>query len=137
MEKNKYENCTLEEKVKKESNMIKQTVEHIKLYQENDQYFLDVTYIQEDDRCVRRIHIPKVEFPIVKGQITQYTHSNATTGLPDTYLVLPKQSFGILPKDDNVLYTSEIIEEKIYKMTVSEIESKLGYKIQIISEKGE
>ena len=77
--------------------------------------------------------IPKIEFPIAKNcsvnimsgeyDFKPYTTVSIDFGLGELYAE---------PFDDSGhYYTVTCIEEKVHKMTLAEIEKKLGYKIEL------
>ena len=87
--------------------------------------------------------IPQVEFPFGNRLNLIYIHENnpalqrlsirlCTEGdVTSVYLYDTKSDDGL------VYYTDKIIKRKPKKMTIEEIEQKLGYKVEIVSSKKE
>ena len=114
-------------------NISRAKIRDVKLVQEGEVYYLNLTYDCEDEKSVYVLNIPRVELPYFDNPyinvINDGDATNATIGF-----------FGgvRLPiyKDQNgALLSKVVIEEKTHKMTVAEIEKKLGYKIEIVSNK--
>ena len=101
-------------------------------------YFLNATYEYENKYGVYELNIPHIQLPIY-----------AINRLPDWGMVLsnyPHESglridmgYGEVEvlKDHKtgMTHTIKEIKKKTQKMTLSEIEAKLGHKIELISEK--
>lgn len=93
---------------------------------------ISVSAIQEDDEEVREIYFPRIQLPINRARIkTRFSYP--CPGVSRCYVDL---GFGELPVPGNNItaYTKKVIETKTKKMTLKEIEKKLGYKIELISE---
>lgn len=108
----------------------------LELYKEDDQYFLKAEYEEITKTQKKRITIPKIVLPLydrpIIGSASPFDH---TIGVDIGFGALP---FGIdLIHDDpnTVYYDEEVIEEYPQKMTLEEIEKKLGYKVEIVSKK--
>lgn len=132
--------------------MYKKEIKNARLYKEHDgKYYIDLRYTEEDDRKITETHIPKLHIALESGNINPFNIFNsdriAETGAD---YVLGYHAFrmyegvstfrtedGELELYENVLFTEKVIEEKVQEMTLSEIEKKLGYKVKIVSEKGE
>lgn len=111
------------------------------MYTENDKWYIDVTYLHEDDRYVKEIHIPKMHIPLEAFTDTMVQHHDWRdvmyfgTIIKDVRAVFGDLSLVLEdPKDDDY-FTEKIIEEKTQEMTLDEIEKKLGYKIKIVNKK--
>ena len=102
--------------------------------------YMALTYVFEDDHKIEEIHIPQVQIPISIDECN-IEHEYLT----DPYSVFKKFyitghihgdrfRLRIYPEND-VHYETRIIKEKSVKMTVEEIEKKLGYSIEIVSDK--
>lgn len=113
-------------------------VKTAKLYYEDGKYYIDATYIYEDDAVVKEINFPKICIPLEKleGGInyTEKPFSPLSKYALVGHIKLGGVAFGLGYKD-GVLGTEKIIKEKTRDMTISEIEKKLGYKIRIVKEK--
>lgn len=107
-----------------------------KLIKEKDSYYLDLTYEYEDDKGIYHEHIPRVYLPIHRylGMHTSTNHILPVTvldfGMGVELTVCPH----IDEDGDRYKFTIKTVEEKVQKLTVSEIEKRLGYKIEIVAE---
>lgn len=119
--------------------MFNQKLKDVKLYKEDNTYFLDVTYETETDAYVSVINIPRVLLPLSNtcNIISDYSEE-VVKGIRN-----PKVSLGLSLDIElpiyrkcvfNEYYTEKIIKEKTKEMTLAEIEKKLGHKVKLISE---
>lgn len=110
------------------------TLKDLKLYKENDKYYLSALLIHEDKRGIYEVSIPKIELPIASDCSIDYTYG-ACGYFPNTTLTVDfgfGKLYAVPVDDDNKLYfTLTCIEEKVRKMTLAEIERELGYKIEL------
>ena len=112
--------------------------QHLELYTENGSQFLRVDLVYEDSKGIYKTHIEKVRFNLA----VQHIISTNDNGVKDASIVMFTPSarrydtieFDILPDSNNNLFTVEVIEEKVHKMTLKDIEKELGRKIEIVSE---
>lgn len=99
-------------------------------------YFLKAVYRRVTPHKVEEVTIPKIELPVNhKDFELDVSYFNPSVICEYSTIDI---GFGKLPiyKDDNGTYaTCRVIEERAEKMTLSEIEKKLGYKIELVSEK--
>ena len=119
----------------------KERLKSLRLYSEFNNggisYFLKAVYEIENDYVKKEIVIPKILLPICEPEHV----IRKTTSYPSLKIDIPHTidiGFGDLPlmADDHKHYFYEnVIEEYPQKMTLSEIEKKLGYKVEIVSEK--
>lgn len=122
-------------------NYDKVTCEDIELIREGNGAYLSLRYLLENEREIVRLTIPRVQLPINTAACPEL---DVTTVHDDWHRRYGTKSyircgFGtVLPvmNHDNVDYTVEIVKEKTHKLTVAEIEKRLGYKIEIVSEEG-
>lgn len=125
--------------------MFKQKLKDVKLYKEDNTYFLDITYLEDTDLYVKEVNIPKVLLPINDTFSLDYTYNSEIDSLRITTKVELNLPFDVkLPvykkgaSDFSCLYghyfTEKIIKETAKEMTLSEIEKKLGHKVKLISE---
>lgn len=105
-----------------------------------DRYYLDLTYEREDESGVYELRIPRVYLPILRNSLPVVESEIVCRELKPSYTI--NLGFGELSlsefTDENgyEYYAKETcIKEKTHKMTVAEIEKKLGYKIEIVSDK--
>lgn len=124
--------------------MYKKEIKNARLYKEADgRYYIDLRYTEEDDRKITETHIPKIHIPLELGRINPFNISNADYVLGGCSLKMYEGVSTFRTEDGeresypNVLFAEKVIEEKVQEMTLSEIEKKLGYKVKIVSEKGE
>lgn len=104
-------------------------------------HYLRAVYDQEDSYRKTELIIPKIMLPItnyptIKNECDAYDIFPRTTvniGFGDMYC-----SKGVAyPDIEECCYTVKTIEEKTRTMTLSEIEKKLGYRINLVAEKEE
>lgn len=119
-----------------------------RLYEEDGRYFLNLKYLVENDDEILELEIPKAQIhldsiPIITCYDTEYP-GYGSIYLDRIYdLTLGTNSFTLYPgetsKANHCYYTEKRTSKKPKKMTIEEIERKLGYKIAIVSEeeKGE
>lgn len=112
------------------------------LYAENDpkckdkKYYLRAHYEYEDGKRRVQIVYPKIHLPIVNNALPLVS-SNELSLSPmfsqEEYIDI---GFGITPLEMDGLHSARsyyiVMEEKTQKMTLAEIEAKLGHKIEII-----
>ena len=113
------------------------------IYIQDGSRYLKLVYEYEDSYGIHELTVPQVEFPF--GNRLSLTHickNNpelqrlsirlCTVGdFANVYLHDTKSHDGL------VYYTDKIIEHQPKKMTIEEIEQKLGYKVEIVSSKKE
>ena len=113
------------------------------IYIQDDTRYLKLVYEYEDSYGIHELTIPQVEFPfgnrlnlihicennpaLQRLSVRLCTEGDVTS----VYLYDTKSDDGL------VYYTDKIIKHKPKKMTLEEIEQKLGYKIEIVSSKKE
>ena len=113
------------------------------IYVQDGSRYLKLVYEYEDSYGIHELTIPQVEFPFGNRLNLFYIHGNnpaqqrlsirlCTEGnVANVYLHDTKSYDGL------VYYVDKIIKHKPKKMTVEEIEQKLGYKVEIISSRKE
>lgn len=109
------------------------TIKDLQLYKEDNKYYLSALIDYEDERGVYEMSVPKIEFPIMQNCCI-----NNTSGIYDSkFYTTVSLDFGLgelyaKPFDDSDhYYTVTCVEEKVHKMTLADIEKKLGYKIEL------
>ena len=109
----------------------------LELYKENDNYYLAARISFEDENGFYEASIPRIHFP-VKSECCLKNISEQSHGIPLHRIVSLDFGLGELyaePFDkDGTYFTITCIQEKVHKMTLSEIEKILGYKIELIKE---
>ena len=120
--------------------MEKYTLKNLDLFKENDCYYLSARYLYENDDYEEEIDIPYIKLPFETYKsvniIEKWNNGHITMiTIPEYRLHIGNVSFPIEQKN-GIAYTSvRTKDKKKKKLTVSEIEKKLGYKIEIVSEK--
>lgn len=114
------------------------------LYEEEGSHFLRLKYTIENDDEKFELEIPKARIclnniPIINGYDIENSYSSYVGQHYE--LILGNNMYKLYPgtnseRVNNVCYTEKRISKKPKKMTVAEIEKKLGYKIEIVSEEG-
>lgn len=109
---------------------------------EDGRYYLDVTYQYENDFGIYELNMPRVALPFTDSRIpniipsTPYAFGDCDMTIEDLECVLPLSRFKFEDYEGCVgHYCIKTIKEKPKKMTLSEIEKKLGYKIELVSQK--
>lgn len=119
-------------------------VKEVKFYEENGKYYANVTYVTEDNSSIKEINYPKVYIPFIDEcreiemdyktdkEIPSFSRIRNTQYLVINRLIqYPLDAGG----DCGRTCVVKVIKEKTQKMTVEDIEKKLGYKIEIVSKK--
>ena len=113
------------------------------IYIQDGSRYLKLVYEYEDGYGIHELTVPQVEFPFGNRlSLTHVCENNpelqrlsirlCTVGdLANVYLHDTKSHDGL------VYYTDKIIKHQPKKMTIEEIEQKLGYKVEIVSSKKE
>ena len=108
--------------------------EKIELYEEYGRYFLRLDFDYEDSYAYYKGHIERIEFNFRLMNIIQETNEDwyhfkiLRTGV---FVNLGlEERMRILPEGDKY-FTLTLVKEKIYDMTLEEIEKKLGHKVRI------
>lgn len=115
-------------------------VKKAKLYEEDGCYYIDVTYIYENDRVIKEVHFPKVPMPItewtgdVNKEIIRRPYSDICFGSTKYSIKLGELLMPLEPIN-GIAYSEKVIEEKTQEMTIEEIEKRLGYKIKVVAKK--
>lgn len=108
----------------------------LELYQEDGCYYLRAEYKEENDYRLQKYTIPKMVLPINQyPTIKQGCYRDRLGRLYETTIDLGFGDLDILKDDDGYYYKCEIIKEYPQKMTLEEIEKKLGYKVELVSGK--
>lgn len=113
------------------------------IYIQDDTRYLKLVYEYEDSYGIHELTIPQVEFPFgnrlnlkhvyeANPALRRYSIRLCTEGdVANVFLHNTKTDDGFM------YYTDKIVKYKPKKMTIEEIEQKLGYKIEIVSGKKE
>lgn len=119
--------------------MRKVTVERAEFYEENNNFYLDITYILESNKYIERLRMRKVRVPIEKFiDLLSGSQYNENGGGPfivldDGNVEMQLEAYTVPDKDGDIYFEDTVLEEKPTELTVEEIEKKLGYKIKIVS----
>lgn len=120
-------------------NYEKATCEYVDLIRDENLLYLAVKYLLENEHEIVRLTVPRIQLPVNLAVCpdleTTYVHDD-WHGKYGTESRIRCGYGDALPirKHNNVDYTVEIVEKKTHKLTVAEIEKRLGYKIEIVSE---
>lgn len=122
-----------------------------KTYNPNHEFFLELVYEVENDSGIYEHIYPKVDLCINKSRLPILENNTSLYPFAEDYIhfdddvTMPLMKTNITVKNlkgkevkcEHTYYVVRTIKEKTHKMTLSEIEEKLGYKIELVSEKGE
>lgn len=128
--------------------MDKVTLKELMLYKLKDSTYhaLRAVYEVENEFEKKEIIIPKIILPFYKSgpqfEDRWYGREEGIKPFAKHYVDL---GFGMMEMgcgtghdgQNNICYSEKILEEKTHTMTLSEIEKKLGYRINLVSEKEE
>lgn len=118
----------------------KHTLNDIQFYEEDGAWYARMKYILEDDHEIREVIFPKADIGIDRDCPPEVSCVRGFGGCcEDAILTLHGRNFQLYKGrghegSNNVFCTEKLLKKKTRKMTVAEIEKKLGYKIEIISE---
>ena len=120
------------------------------LYEDVGRRFLKLVYEYETDRGIYQLIIPQVGLNIPTGHLPIIQRSDFMVSPWYTYVKFNGIQLPIEPtsgetigkdgkpyKYENATHLIKVIEEKQCEMTIEEIEKNLGYKVKIVSAKGE
>jgi hypothetical protein len=104
--------------------------EKYELYEDNGKYFLRLEFDSEDDAAFYHIVIDKISFTPKLIGVYDGCGNEWREGM---FLKLFFQSgFEILPNDNGEMFSMVETKKKVHKMTLEQIEEKLGYKVEIV-----
>lgn len=113
------------------------------IYIQDDTRYLKLVYEYEDSYGIHELTLPQVEFPFGNRLNLKYIYE-ANPALRRVSIRLCTEGdvanvflYDTKTDDGFMYYTDKIIKYKPKKMTIEEIEQKLGYKIEIVSGKKE
>ena len=113
------------------------------IYIQDGSRYLKLVYEYEDGYGIHELTIPQVEFPFGNRLNLKHIYE-ANPALRRLSIRLCTEGdvanvflYDTKTDDGFVYYTDKIIKRKPKKMTIEEIEQKLGYKIEIVSSKKE
>ena len=118
-----------------------------KAYNGNGAWYMELVYEYEDESGVHRRYYPKVEFPFFCGKLPaeEFTSDHfggdeLTIGLFGEEVAAFRGDF-LNPMDGQMMHDVCVIDNLVkpaaHEMTIEEIEKELGYKVKIITKKGE
>lgn len=123
---------------------------HLRIYHERGQCYLDATYIQKNGNNISEINVPKIKLPFAIGDLNTIVVNDygrlwdleGRSYIEAGHCIFPIEKVcetKHMDKDEcpigGVYYTLKVIKEEAREMTIEEIEKELGYKIKIISKK--
>lgn len=103
-----------------------------KLGKDAYEYYLTAVLEHEDVAGVYETTIPRIELPVRLREIKQDTSWQVHTAMQ---IDLGFGLLDIIREFGEPLYKTTKIKDKTQKMTLAEIEKKLGHKIELVSEK--
>ena len=113
------------------------------IYIQDGSRYLKLVYEYEDGYGIHELTVPQVEFPFGNRLNLKHIYE-ANPALRRLSIRLRTEGdvanvflYDTKTNDGFVYYTDKIIKRKPKKMTIEEIEQKLGYKIEIVSSKKE
>jgi hypothetical protein len=113
----------------------------VELVEENNQFYLDATYIKERNGIISEIHIPRIKTGFVRSDILSFdfkTYDSGDCGMfgTCTHGIDIDVGCGPLhlsetkgPDGYSIFYTEKYLERE---MTVEEIEKQLGHRVKIV-----
>ena len=115
------------------------------IYMLDGSRYLQLVYQYEDEVGIHELTIPQVEFPFGNRLNLKHIYDyEANPALRRVSIRLCTEGdvanvflYDTKTDDGFTYYTDRIIKYKPKKMTIEEIEQKLGYKIEIVSSKKE
>lgn len=106
----------------------------LELYQEGCCYYLRAEYEVETEHRLSKITIPKICLPV--RQDVEYSEEVSHYSWMRRFST--NLGFGELevhPDSNGYCILEEVLKEKPERMTLEEIEKKLGYKVELVSKK--
>ena len=92
-------------------------------------YYLSPKYRLETERSVREIYIPKarlkVNFHHLAVDLDAFTNTYRCNLIPG--------GLDLYADPDGHMYYDTVVEEKVYELSLEEIEKRLGYKVKIVT----
>lgn len=125
---------------------MKEVLTNLELYKDKNEcgyegYYLKAEYLIEEEYRTVKLTIPKIYLPINEENLVininhgccydSYIQPETTVDLGFGELHLDK----VKDQDVTYYYKYEVIDERAEKMTLEEIEKKLGHKIELVSKK--
>ena len=100
----------------------------------DDGYYFSAVYRHEDETGIYETTIPHIHLPIYYSEepIVTTEYSKYSKGAP-THINFGLGDLLIGCDKNNVKFRTKTIEKKVKKMTLADIEKKLGYKIELVS----
>ena len=93
------------------------------------QFYLSLTYIYQDNKKnIHKINIPKINLSLENPSLNLLSSNYPKIDFGDMNFVIEKNEKG-------EILTDKIIKYHYEKMTIEEIQEKLGYKIKIVDKK--
>lgn len=115
-------------------------LENIRFYEEREQlsentsvrnFYLEVSYLCENEKEVRQVVYPKIELPIIQNSIPEIEYVGFEPSIDFGFGPLNLKNTDINGQQCYVY--SDQVKTKTIDMTVEEIEAKLGHKIRIVA----
>lgn len=107
------------------------------LYKEKDKYgaehlYMKAVYEKENKYGKYEVTFPRINmnFPL---NCIPVMEQGISTLAGDIYINTGENHYRLEPVEGDICYTEKVLEEYPQKMTLEEIERKLGYKIEVVS----
>lgn len=97
------------------------------VFEEDGMYFAHIVYRYEDAKGLWELTVPKLRIPLEPYSF------KIETDIAGGTMDIGFGKWRMYTVDGNIYAKKVLIEEKIYKMTVEEIEEKLGYRVRIVN----
>ena len=114
------------------------------LYKEKDKYgvehlYMKAVYEKENKYGKYEVTFPKINMnfllnsiPVIERE-TQISDPSYSRYDSDICINTGENQYRLEPVEGDICYTEKVLEEYPQKMTLEEIERKLGYKIEVVS----
>ena len=110
------------------------SIDKINAYKENEDWYLSIEYTYENDTGKRRVYVPKAHLPTY-GPVIVSDRDGSYIDIGFGELRMYRGCEETDKTDDTYVYKIDQLSTKTHKMTLKEIEAKLGYSIELVSEK--
>lgn len=110
-------------------------LESVNIYSEDGKCYLDITYNVETARKTLKFNFPRVIIPVNPKAFTMRYQTSAGHEYFDLDIGVDcERYFKVEPDENGVFYTETVVKEKVEKLTLAQVEKRLGYKIEIVEE---
>lgn len=108
------------------------------LYKEKDKYgvehlYMKAVYEKETKYGKYEIAFPRINMNFPLNSMPIIRHEESISIPPAICINTGENQYRLEPVEGDICYTEKVLEEYPQKMTLEEIERKLGYKIEVVS----